>query len=353
MKILLVTFSNNADHQDITFGMFEKLVDIYPVWLMCIKTPRVKLEASERIKFVDCPNRPGICKKTFDLRELFSIIKWINKQEFDVIFFENLHTWNLAIMLLCHTHTKIYQMIHDLIPHDGDKNIQGVKLMNSLVCKLADKIVLCNKKYINEATKIYKLPKERVKFVDMWRRFPQYTEPKYTKSVLFFGRINPYKGAENLIEIVKKCPQVQFKIVGRIDDHMKETIELLKQQKNVMVNSGYVTDEEMRDAFTGSDWIILPYKSATQSGVIIDAYRYSRPVIAFDVGAISEQIIEGETGYLVEEGNNELFSRKILEAVNMEHKKYREISLNAYKFGLKKYAADGAINRFLKLIEYN
>lgn len=60
----------------------------------------------------------------------------------------------------------------------------------------------------------------------------------------------------------------------------------------------------MIDYFHGSDWSILPYTSATQSGVIVDSYRLSRPVIAFNVGAISEQIEGGVTGFLIEAGKD-------------------------------------------------
>lgn len=39
---------------------------------------------------------------------------------------------------------------------------------------------------------------------NMWRRFPRYTEPRYSRRALFFGRMNPYKGVDNLLEIAKK-----------------------------------------------------------------------------------------------------------------------------------------------------
>ena len=78
-KILLVTFSDNADHQDTLYGMYEQLIDIYNVYLLTINTPKVSVKKSDKTWFVDCPKRPGITKKTFDLKLLFSIIKRIRK----------------------------------------------------------------------------------------------------------------------------------------------------------------------------------------------------------------------------------------------------------------------------------
>lgn len=355
MKVLLVTFSDNADHQDITFSLFESLYKAKrsdcDIWVMGIDTPKVSVMDTPHTHLVDCPKRPGIEKKTFDFKELHAIISWINKQHFDVIFFETLHVWNLAIMVRCHKNTRIFQMIHDLIPHEGDKLSKGVHQMNKAVCKMADYIVLANQKYAPKVTEIYGVDPSRVRCVDMWRRFPEYTEPRFTKRALFFGRMNPYKGVDNLLEIIKQCPNVQFDAVGRVDPQIQELVDQLKEYPNVTTNNGYVSDDEMAEAFINADWVILPYNSATQSGVVIDGYRYGRPCIAFNVGAITEQVSEGASGFLIEAGNNEAFARKLREVVEMDKISYVALSKSAYNFGSEKYAADGAIERFMNLIK--
>lgn len=355
MKLLLVTFSDNADHQDITFGMFESLYKAkrsdVNVYVMGTENPKVPVMKTGHTKLVDCPKRPGIEKKTFDLKTLNSIIRWINKQHFDAIFFETLHVWNLAIMMRCHKKgTKIFQMIHDLIPHQGDKQEKSVKLMNKAVCKLADYIILANKKYVPKVTELYKVPSSRVFYVDMWRRFPEYTEPHYTKHALFFGRMNPYKGVDNLLKIVKQCPEIHFDVVGRVDLQVQSYVDELKKLPNVSMDNGYVSDDEMAQSFINADWIVLPYNTATQSGVVIDGYRYGRPSIAFNVGAISEQIDNGKSGYLIKAGNVEAFAEKLKKVVAMDRTDYSALSKAAYKFGVHKYSADGAIDRFLNVI---
>lgn len=62
MKILLVTFSDNADHQDTLFGLYEELIGNQDIdaYLLCIKTPKVPLKTSDHTWLVDCPKRPGI-----------------------------------------------------------------------------------------------------------------------------------------------------------------------------------------------------------------------------------------------------------------------------------------------------
>ena len=96
--------------------------------------------------------------------------------------------------------------------------------------------------------------------------------------------------------------------------------------------------------------MIVPYNSASQSGIIIDAYKFSRPVIAFDVGAIVEQIDEGKSGFIVPSGDNHAFAKVLRQAVSMDKQKYHDMCSSAYEFGSKKYAASGSAERFIDLI---
>ena len=74
MKILLVTFSDNADHQDTLFGLYEQLASNRDIYLLAIKSPKVPLKISDHTWLVDCPKSPGIVLKTFDIFTLASII---------------------------------------------------------------------------------------------------------------------------------------------------------------------------------------------------------------------------------------------------------------------------------------
>lgn len=351
-KVLLVTFSDNADHQDTLFGLYEEMRQQkgWDTYLLCIKTPKVQLKQSAHTWLVDCPTRPGITKKTFHISLLFSIIYRIRKEHFDVIYFESLHTWNLPVMMMAGK-AKIYQVIHEVIPHEGDKQVKMVDLMNKAVVRLANIIILHNKTYIQDMVDRYGIQSGRVKYLELWRRYPPYTAPRYNGHVLFFGRMNPYKGTDNLLEIVRLCPDIQFDVIGRVDSQMKNIVNQLAKEKNVILNNDYVSDEEMRKAFINCDWVVVPYNSASQSGIIIDAYKYSRPVIAFAVGAIPEQVDEGKSGYLVEPGNNRKFADKLKEVMRFNEEQYDTMSQNAYTYGSKKYATSGAVIRFIKLLE--
>jgi glycosyltransferase involved in cell wall biosynthesis len=147
------------------------------------------------------------------------------------------------------------------------------------------------------------------------------------------------------------CPNIQFDVIGRVDPNMLDIVNQLKLEPNVRLNNDYVSDEEMRSGFIECDWVILPYNSASQSGVIIDAYKYSRPVIAFSVGAISEQVEDGVSGYLIKPGDNNAFSNKLKDVISMDNNEYEALCRTAYEYGAKKYAASGAVDRFVEMID--
>ena len=80
----------------------------------------------------------------------------------------------------------------------------------------------------------------------------------------------------------------------------------------------YVSEELASIYFSASDVIVLPYKSASQSGVIPLAYSYERPVIASNISGISEMINHKKTGFLFEKGSSHDLSDKIIEFYNSD-----------------------------------
>ena len=76
----------------------------------------------------------------------------------------------------------------------------------------------------------------------------------------------------------------------------------------------------------------------------------SRPVIAFNVGAISKQIEDGVTGFLIEAGNGQAFAEAVKRAANMSEEETDLFSHNAYEKGYNKYAAAAVADRFLEVI---
>ena len=81
----------------------------------------------------------------------------------------------------------------------------------------------------------------------------------------------------------------------------------------------YIENEAVPKLFREADLVVLPYLSATQSGVVPLAYQFDVPVIASDVGGLSEVVIHGKTGYLTPVGDFRSLAGKVDEFF-LEHK---------------------------------
>ena len=63
--------------------------------------------------------------------------------------------------------------------------------------------------------------------------------------------------------------------------------------------------------FSAANAAVLPYRTATQSGIVQIAYNFDLPVIATDVGGLSEVVIDGKSGLITKEATPELVAQDI------------------------------------------
>jgi len=128
---------------------------------------------------------------------------------------------------------------------------------------------------------------------------------KSKKTLLFFGFIRDYKGLDLLIDAFGQLgSDYQLIIAGETYgsfDKYQQQINLLPNKENVYVFNDYITDDRVPIFFSASDVCILPYKSATQSGITSIAYHFDVPLIATNTGGLKESIHHNKTGIIVEE----------------------------------------------------
>lgn len=126
---------------------------------------------------------------------------------------------------------------------------------------------------------------------------------------LFYGFIKPYKGMDLLkqaCEILKKR-RVKFNLIiaGAGSD---PTLPFYSTMNNCIVINRFLSDEEMMYLNDVSDVVILPYKTASQSGIIPTSFMFGNPIIATNVGALAESIQNGKNGLLVKAGDAVAFA---------------------------------------------
>ena len=134
---------------------------------------------------------------------------------------------------------------------------------------------------------------------------------------MFFGLIRDYKGLDTLLEAWSRFRREGYKllVVGEFyasRDRYIELIEHLELKDDVVLHDFFVPDEDVRYYFSAADCVVLPYKTATQSGVTQICYNFSTPVIVTRVGGLAEIVPDGRVGFVAEptvEGVREAIER--------------------------------------------
>ena len=136
---------------------------------------------------------------------------------------------------------------------------------------------------------------------------------------LFFGLIRDYKGLDILLSSInlindKYINNFELFIVGESYENISKYKNIVnkKYEKNIKWHNEYVSNDEINFYFSSADYIVLPYKTVSQSAIIPMAYDYNKPIIISNLEGLSEFVIPDKTGYIFE-SCNEIQLAKIIE----------------------------------------
>lgn len=127
------------------------------------------------------------------------------------------------------------------------------------------------------------------------------------RHVLFFGLIRDYKGLDMLLDAwaaLKRAGRTEGRrlvVAGEFytaREPYLDRIARLGLQQEVLLHDRFVPDEEVKYYFSAADFLVLPYRTATQSGVTQIAYQFSLPMVVTDVGGLPEIVPDGRVGYV-------------------------------------------------------
>jgi len=143
---------------------------------------------------------------------------------------------------------------------------------------------------------------------------------KESRVMLFFGLVRKYKG---LMTLLQAFPQVvnhfigdiRLIITGEFYDDPAPYLQAISQNKvedKITIYNRFIPNEEVGRYYSAADVVVLPYESASQSGVIPAAYGFGKPVITTAVGGLPEAVEEGRTGLLCPPSNPQALAETII-----------------------------------------
>jgi glycosyltransferase involved in cell wall biosynthesis len=238
--------------------------------------------------------------------KLTRAIKEINP---DVIHCNNFLNFNFTYFLFSNRIPKVLT-VHDPLPHSGESSKKDTAI-RKLNYRFFTNIILLNQSQTEAFLENSGKHPENIYF----SRFGSYSylqkynqEKRYIKKrnqILIFGRISPYKGIKELCRafsfVVTEFPDAKLIIAGSGEYNFN--IKTFQVSPNYVFLNRYIPNAELVQLIQESQFVVCPYKDATQSGVIMTSFALDKPVVATNVGGLKEMIIHNQTGLLIEPNN--------------------------------------------------
>lgn len=218
---------------------------------------------------------------------------------------------------------KLLSICHNIIPHEKRP---GDRILSKYFLKKIDYFVLLSDQVQKDLFTFIKRAKSKVLPHPIYSLFGDGVEKYVAKDrltlrddnyILFFGFIRDYKGLDILIEAVSlldKSLGIKLIVAGEFYSNKRKYLDLIDKfnlKESIILKSDFIPTTDVKYYFSAVDAVILPYRSATQSGIAQIAVNFAKPVIASDVGGISEVIKNEEAGLIVEKENPEMLAAAI------------------------------------------
>lgn len=281
------------------------------------------------VHFVIHPHRTGFSYST--LQVSFNVWKFIRQFRPDIIHFETFSLRAIGMLLFLKAFKNVCITIHDPVPHSGEDSWK-ISLPRTFFFNMPVK-----KKFLfysQFARKQFEDHYKKHKQQKMVLRMSPYgylkkvvkNEEAEKKHILFFGRLSPYKGIDDLLqampEVFKEFPDEKLIIAGKrypgfdIDENA-----INAYKNNITLMDKHIPNDELATLIQKAKFIVCPYKDATQSGVLMTAFGLNTPVIATSVGSFPEFITDNVNGLMVPPNDPAKLAEGIRFALRNDHYK--------------------------------
>lgn len=232
----------------------------------------------------------------------------------EIVHFTNENIWLTALVPFIGTRRLVWTL-HDPALHLGDSLRK--KIATRVLARSSRKIFVHYQYNFHvaeaqgyDSSKLVVIPHGNYSFYEKYRRpgiLPR-------RMILFWGRIRPYKGVETLIDCARFLPEdVEIVIAGEGANMYGPQAQT---DSRIKLLDRFLTEEEIAELCQECCVVVTPYVDASQSGIVPVAYAFSKPVVATDVGALSEQVDDGVTGLLVPPKEPKALAQAIMKIMN-------------------------------------
>lgn len=310
MKVLIINGSILYIYE-LALGLYNQGIDVS---IIIFKENYNKLFYDNRIKIL-----PILESKDTYFNIINKIKNYIKKEGFDILHFHSTFSPRRDWLFLPNLFKNFIYTAHNIIPHEvAFGEVLSLRIFYNRLSKIIvhgkrNKEELINRFGVSD-NKIYIIPHGAFTF---YKRFVQDITkeearlklglPLDKKILLFFGVIRKIKGLEYLFfayrELLKDFRDVFLAVCGMplgvSIERYKRLIDKLNIKDKLYFNPNFIPIEDVGLYFKSADLVVLPYIRITDSGVAKTAISFGLPIVASDVGALNETVIDNKNGFLV------------------------------------------------------
>lgn len=287
-----------------------------------------------------------------------ALAKRINKYNPDIVYACEMFPFWMLTYRYIKCKNKVYG-IHDVLPHYEKANFIKkwiLKKKEQYIKQKFDHIVTFSK---NQQTLLKEHFGQDSVMVGMSYKYfgnSKLTLPPFENGVkiLFFGIISHYKGLDLLIQAMEELKSegvnnLQLTIAGR-GEAWADCQPLIKTPELYNLQVRFIDNSEIPDLMGSHHFIVLPYRSATQSGPLVAALGYGVPVVAPDFGCFTDTV-NNDTAILYEQGNLKNAIRRVSNMTNAEYEMMKEAMLELREQYSEESIAANYIKMFTKVLD--
>ncbi|MBD2197361.1 MULTISPECIES: glycosyltransferase family 4 protein [Calothrix] len=249
-----------------------------------------------------------------NLASMMAMMRIIKEVQPDVLHVQETNDPWYDLTLLLNQMPPLVTTIHDVFRHPGDReSVLASEYTKRLAFYRSQQLIVHTQSLKNALTKNFHVPQQRVNVIPHGelgslykRRTSETSLQREPYTLLFFGRIWPYKGLKYLLEampiVAAKIPEVKLIIAGR-GENIEQYFPTGYDSNRIHLLNDFIPLAQVADLFQSSTVSVLPYIEASQSGVAALSYGMGIPVIASDIGGLSEIVRHQKDGFLVPPGD--------------------------------------------------
>jgi glycosyltransferase involved in cell wall biosynthesis len=322
MRIGIIYLGRRGSGGPISFELARHLTDFAQVFaLLSQQAESLPAWQASDLSWFSVPtysSLPGALWRWLNQAELRCIADQIRQRQPDVLIYPLFYTLNPFLQRHLGDIPSLVA-VHDAIPHPGAAD-RVYHLLENASIRQATRCLVFSQRFAADLPRrgahperIDAIPHGELSYYRRMASRPADQETLHGDALLFFGRITAYKGLDVLLHAFRRVAAqrpARLLIAGAGD--LRPYQSLIQAAPSVELINRWIAEDEVDGIFRQAKLVVLPYTSASQSGVLAIAASYALPVIASRVGGIPEQIANGVNGLLVDPGSVEQLSAAIL-----------------------------------------